>query len=378
MSYKFARLAISGQLRQYRLLSLLAPHNIVTNSFSTSSNSSAASSIIGTLAAGTAAVNTARLVVGNPTRSLLLRFFATANILTAQGAKNKEDSISGTVKPYCRHIIVCGTNDAQWPSKAEGISPLTMKLAAMARTLDTPTTVTLSDLQPGHPHYFDSSGAIIADAACGCRNPPRSAAPAIDTLSIVVYPDGFYAANLDEAKLDALIETLRNGKPKSAELSHHCQQVDPGHVSVFVCTHRSRDSRCGERGTKLLELLRREISQQGLGRKVSVWKTSHIGGHKYAANIIVYPRGDWYGGLEPTKENATRLLACLVENEVWWDKWRGAINLSKQEQKSLWQKHIMSTDGGDGGVDGDGCECLDGTCNAPVLPWQPAARSRGR
>lgn len=30
---------------------------------------------------------------------------------------------------------------------------------------------------------------------------------------------------------------------------------------------------------------------------VHLWECSHIGGHKYAGNIIVYPEGDWYGNL---------------------------------------------------------------------------------
>ncbi|KAI9503050.1 Sucraseferredoxin-like protein, partial [Coemansia spiralis] len=64
---------------------------------------------------------------------------------------------------------------------------------------------------------------------------------------------------------------------------------------IFVCTHGSRDYLCGLHGGKLLEDLRALISERNMGKHVAAWSTSHIGGHKFAANAIVYPRGDWYG-----------------------------------------------------------------------------------
>ncbi|KAJ1944401.1 hypothetical protein EC988_006000, partial [Linderina pennispora] len=35
----------------------------------------------------------------------------------------------------------------------------------------------------------------------------------------------------------------------------------------------------------------------GSNRHIAAWETSHVGGHKYATNAIVYRHGDWY----PTK-----------------------------------------------------------------------------
>ena len=78
---------------------------------------------------------------------------------------------------------------------------------------------------------------------------------------------------------------------------------------IFVCTHGTRDCRCGVAGTELLDALRalvdehkRTCAAQGSrpAKRVHVLPISHVGGHKWAANALVYPHGDWYGNLRVT------------------------------------------------------------------------------
>lgn len=57
---------------------------------------------------------------------------------------------------------------------------------------------------------------------------------------------------------------------------------------IFVCAHGSRDRRCGVCGPPLISRFREEIDLHGLQCKVSVRPCSHIGGHKYAGNVIVF------------------------------------------------------------------------------------------
>jgi len=59
---------------------------------------------------------------------------------------------------------------------------------------------------------------------------------------------------------------------------------------VFVCAHGSRDRRCGVCGPALIKKLKEEISSRGLQGQVSVSPCSHIGGHKYAGNVIIFSR----------------------------------------------------------------------------------------
>lgn len=70
---------------------------------------------------------------------------------------------------------------------------------------------------------------------------------------------------------------------------------------VFVCAHGSRDRRCGVCGPILIEKFKEEISLRGLEGQVFVSPCSHIGGHKYAGNVIIFSQsktgetsGNWW------------------------------------------------------------------------------------
>lgn len=57
---------------------------------------------------------------------------------------------------------------------------------------------------------------------------------------------------------------------------------------IFVCCHGSRDRRCGVCGPALIAKFKDEIDVQNLHCHVSVSPCSHIGGHKYAGNVIIF------------------------------------------------------------------------------------------
>lgn len=51
---------------------------------------------------------------------------------------------------------------------------------------------------------------------------------------------------------------------------------------------------------------------------------SHIGGHKFAGNVIVYPGGIWYGRVQPCHVPAIIDETC-VKGEVLQPLLRGSI-----------------------------------------------------
>jgi len=70
---------------------------------------------------------------------------------------------------------------------------------------------------------------------------------------------------------------------------------------VLICSHHSRDERCGNYFPVLERVFREELARAGLrvGVDVEVAATSHLGGHKWAGNVVVYVLsegwGVWYG-----------------------------------------------------------------------------------
>ena len=62
-------------------------------------------------------------------------------------------------------------------------------------------------------------------------------------------------------------------------------------VDVLVCTHGTRDSCCGRRGANLAV----ELAASGRLAGENLWRTSHMGGHRFAPTFLVLPQGTVWG-----------------------------------------------------------------------------------
>lgn len=63
-------------------------------------------------------------------------------------------------------------------------------------------------------------------------------------------------------------------------------------MHYFVCTHGQRDLCCAEFGMPVYRALRERVGDR-------VWQTSHVGGHRFAANVLVTPSAMLYGRVTP-------------------------------------------------------------------------------
>ncbi|KAI9032993.1 Sucrase/ferredoxin-like-domain-containing protein [Hyaloraphidium curvatum] len=91
---------------------------------------------------------------------------------------------------------------------------------------------------------------------------------------------------------------------------------------VLVCIHARRDTRCGRIGPAVVAALKEVVEEKGL--KVKVAGCSHVGGHKWAGNVIVYPGGDWFGRVLP--HHAPALIEEYVgKGNLLKELWRGRI-----------------------------------------------------
>uniref|UniRef100_A0A1D1YDD5 Altered inheritance of mitochondria protein 32 n=2 Tax=Anthurium amnicola TaxID=1678845 RepID=A0A1D1YDD5_9ARAE len=108
---------------------------------------------------------------------------------------------------------------------------------------------------------------------------------------------------------------------------------------VFVCSHGSRDKRCGVCGPPLIKRFKEEIQERSLQDHVTVSACSHIGGHKYAGNVIIFGpgadgvvTGHWYGYVSPD-DVPVLLDQHIGKGEVVTHLWRGQMGLSEEQQK---------------------------------------------
>ena len=84
--------------------------------------------------------------------------------------------------------------------------------------------------------------------------------------------------------LDLDLAGLRAGRPSGLP-------AYDGSV-LCVCTHGRHDACCAERGRPVARALAQAHPEE-------TWEVSHIGGDRFAGNLLVLPHGLYYGRLEP-------------------------------------------------------------------------------
>jgi hypothetical protein len=102
-------------------------------------------------------------------------------------------------------------------------------------------------------------------------------------------PDGLAGADL-----------ARGGEPTASPL-------------VLVCGHGTRDACCALRGTAVYGALADALDEDQL------WLSSHQGGHRFAANVLVLPAGLQFGRVAPANASVVvrEALAGTIDLELY-------------------------------------------------------------
>jgi hypothetical protein len=99
---------------------------------------------------------------------------------------------------------------------------------------------------------------------------------------------------------------------------------DPVTEAVFgVCTHGAKDMCCATLGRPVA----RALAEAAPGR---VWETTHVGGDRFAGNVLVLPPGFLYGHV--TAASAARVAAAADAGEVLPDLLRGRTSVPARVQ----------------------------------------------
>jgi leucyl-tRNA synthetase len=127
---------------------------------------------------------------------------------------------------------------------------------------------------------------------------------------------------------------LLRDESKAAELPKAEDITKP---TILICGHGGRDQRCGVLGPILQSEFRKEFGRREIDADIGL--ISHIGGHKFAGNVIMYippsmtgnalkGSGVWYGRVGP--ENVEGVVEeTLVKGRVITGLLRGGVMQSR-------------------------------------------------
>jgi hypothetical protein len=87
------------------------------------------------------------------------------------------------------------------------------------------------------------------------------------------------------------------------------------HPLLLVCTHGKHDPCCARYGRPLYEALRDELDPDW------AWQTSHIGGDRFAGNLVCLPEGLYYGRVD--RETAGAVLDEHFAKRIDLEHYRG-------------------------------------------------------
>ncbi|KAH1054309.1 hypothetical protein AAZV13_08G295400 [Glycine max] len=205
---------------------------------------------------------------------------------------------------FCRrHVFLCYKNPAVWPPRIE------------AAEFDRLPRLLHAAINARKPHIKKETCLTICEGHDGTET---------SNGDVLIFPDMIRYRRLTHFDVETFVEEVLvkegewlPGNPESLKASY-----------VFVCSHGSRDRRCGVFGPILVSRFREEIELHGLQGKVLISSCSHIGGNKYAGNVIIFGSsnnrevtGHLYGYVTP--DDVPLLFhQHIIKGEIFDSLWR--------------------------------------------------------
>ncbi|CAO3637676.1 unnamed protein product [Mucor hiemalis] len=222
--------------------------------------------------------------------------------------------LHNTVPPYAIHIILM-TGKKDWAPHIEDEGLARTFIEAVRKRKE-------QDKRPFenryHPAYFGDTEqedqrnqrVIITNSSLPTIHSTSSSA-----MDIILLPDNIIISNITSKRVDSLLDYIF-GKPCFQAFSiYPC----PYSSLILVCGHGSKDRRCGTVGPMLQKALQQaSLSATKEEGTTEVALVSHLGGHAFAGNLVVYThnghRAIWYGRVTPC------YCKDIIENSLDDDK----------------------------------------------------------
>jgi hypothetical protein len=176
--------------------------------------------------------------------------------------------------------------------------------------------------------------------ACHMYYDPKSSAT---SHTMLWYPKRVALSGVSEGNIEALLVAI--GEDNLDLLPEGVAAAPLKGTDILVCCHRQRDARCGYCGPVLVAEFEKELEdpKYKAAGEVRVHKVSHVGGHKYAGNVLVYgPKTlDWYAYVRQT--DVAEVCEKVIMGGQWIPRiWRGRVGVDAEESDRLKQQCLAA------------------------------------
>jgi hypothetical protein len=176
------------------------------------------------------------------------------------------------------------------------------------------------------------TGSGLSDQVKACLRELRAAHPRTRLL-FIRRPDRRH-----HHRLNVYVADSREGSEGLGrlEISHHedLRTLDPWTAaaptagSLFLaCTHGKHDPCCARYGRPLFEALNEQLDPE------SVWQCTHVGGDRFAGNVVCLPHGLYYGRVDRDD------VPVLVDDHL-----AGQISLAHYRGRSCWSFAVQAAE----------------------------------
>ncbi|PKY02564.1 putative sucrase/ferredoxin-like family protein [Aspergillus campestris IBT 28561] len=219
---------------------------------------------------------------------------------------DQEDTVYGNVDGWATHALVA-TGKTDWVrdvADEEGSVMEAVEKGGWFRRMGCKLKLSASNIPVPDEYHSHEKGAqpttvLLLPAFQVIEHVTPALAPALIKHIVSKAPTTTTPLVQQPAPPTSLPPT--EGQELEGQLQTH---PSPHAAIILLCSQRTRDARCGQSAPLLRRELERHLRPLGLYRDmhderpggVGVYFISHVGGHKYSANMIVYRRRDfdWY------------------------------------------------------------------------------------
>ncbi|KAI1337041.1 Sucrase/ferredoxin-like-domain-containing protein [Xylariaceae sp. FL0016] len=211
---------------------------------------------------------------------------------------DEDDALYGQIKGFSTHVLVA-TGKTDWVRDVEDEKGSVMAAFGKAEKPGNGRLMLSASNMPTPSHttdYSEPTTLLLLPAFTLLENVTPAAVPKL--ISHYIEPAPTTHDPLAPVSLPRSLPL-----PDLPSAPEVLARPSPHRALVLLCSQKTRDARCGQSAPILRKELERHLRPLGLHRDpdderpggVGVYFISHVGGHKYSANMMVYRRPDAFG-----------------------------------------------------------------------------------